>query len=401
MAGPHLYIAIPVINELAYLPATLESIAKQSFKGSFSVIICVNQPEEWWQDPEKVAVCENNQQLIQFLKQYSGFRITILDYSSPGKGWIGKKHGVGWARKVLFDHIMQIADDQDIVISLDADTQFKEHYFQSIYERFTQEGVHALSVPYYHPLGEDERANRAILRYEIYMRNYLLNLFDIDSPYSFTAVGSAIAVLVGSLRKIGGITPMKSGEDFYLLQKLQKMAPISNWNSESVYPASRFSSRVYFGTGPAMIKGDQGDWSSYPIYPQKLFEEVAFCYRALPQLWERDIVSPLISFLQKQYKTEDLWGPLRKNSKNLDQFKRAFHEKVDGLRILQFLKLQFAEIGGDETHYLRQNMRYLFGDEAHFMDQIECHLDEMSVEQLAQIRDFMYKKELKIRFIKK
>jgi hypothetical protein len=28
-------------------------------------------------------------------------------------------------------------------------------------------------------------------------------------------------------------------------------------------------------------------------------------------------------------------------------------------------------------------------------------LDEMSVEQLAQIRDFMYKKELKIRFIKK
>src|SRR5690554_4737719 len=132
MAGPHLYIAIPVINELAYLPATLESIAKQSFKGSFSVIICVNQPEEWWQDPEKVAVCENNQQLIQFLKQYSGFRITILDYSSPGKGWIGKKHGVGWARKVLFDHIMQIADDQDIVISLDADTQFKEHYFQSI-----------------------------------------------------------------------------------------------------------------------------------------------------------------------------------------------------------------------------------------------------------------------------
>ena len=152
MAGPHLYIAIPVINELAYLPATLESIAKQSFKGSFSVIICVNQPEEWWQDPEKVAVCENNQQLIQFLKQYSGF-VSHLDYSSPGKGWIGKTW-CGLARKVLFDHIMQIADDQDIVISLDADTQFKEHYFQSIYERFTQEGVHALSVPYYHPLGK-------------------------------------------------------------------------------------------------------------------------------------------------------------------------------------------------------------------------------------------------------
>ncbi len=80
----------------------------------------------------------------------------------------------------------------------------------------------ALSVPYYHNLTGDEEKDRAILRYEIYMRYYAINLWRIGSPYNFTAVGSAMALPVWAYRAIGGITPHKSGEDFYFIQKLRK-----------------------------------------------------------------------------------------------------------------------------------------------------------------------------------
>ncbi len=91
---------------------------------------------------------------------------------------------------------------------------------------------------------------------------------------SFTAIGSAMALPVKSYRAIGGMTPHKSGEDFYFLQKLRKFGKVLTWNKEKVYPEARYSDRVFFGTGPAMIKGRDGDWSSYPIYPFELFDEI-------------------------------------------------------------------------------------------------------------------------------
>ena len=76
-----------------------------------------------------------------------------------------------------------------------------------------------LAVPYYHKLIGDA-TDRLILRYEIYMRCYLINLLRIQNPYAFTALGSAMAVTVRAYRKAGGLTPVKSGEDFYFLQNL-------------------------------------------------------------------------------------------------------------------------------------------------------------------------------------
>ena len=193
-------------------------------------------------------------------------------------------------------------------------------------------------MPYYHRLTGDDIQDRAILRYEIYMRHYALNMLTIGSPYSFTAIGSAIVVRASSLRKIGGITPVQSGEDFYLLQKLRKMGEVGSWNEECVYPAARFSDRVAFGTGPAMLKGATGDWESYPLYSPASFQKVADTYRLIDRLYTEDIDNDFTRFLQAQFKTDDLWGPLRANARTVEQFRRSFHEKADGLRILQFLR---------------------------------------------------------------
>ena len=342
------HIAIPAMDECEWLPRTMACLEAQETEVPFDVQICVNQPESWWQKEDRRRLCEENAKLLRWLAEYrmrAPFPVEVIDCSSPGRGWQGKHSGVGWARKTLFDRIMGRYPDGDLLVSLDADTTITSGYIESVACNMAshREWV-ALSVPYYHRLTGDERADRAVLRYEIYLRSYALNLLAIGSPYAFTAVGSAIVARVGALRKIGGITPVSSGEDFYLLQKLRKMGEVGTWNAECVYPAARFSDRVPFGTGPAMLRGAVGDWESYPIYDWRSFAKIGDTYRQLDRLYEEEIDNDFIRFLRMQFKCVDLWGPLRKNSRTLAQFRHSFHEKADGLRILQFLRYERAQM---------------------------------------------------------
>ena len=393
----HLHVAIPAIDELDHLPVTLDNLAAQRVDYPFTVYVCVNQPESWWNNPDKIDVCQNNQQLIKFIRNYPKLPVEIIDKSSLGNGWGDKNHGVGWARRTLFDHILSVATAEDVIVSLDADTCVKPEYLQSIGENFENRTLTAVSLPYYHRLTDDDAANRAILRYEIYMRSYLINLYGISSPYNFTAVGSAIAVRVEAVRKIGNITPMKSGEDFYLLQKLRKMAPISNWNAQAVYPAARFSARVYFGTGPAMIKGNEGHWESYPIYHYSLFSSIKDTYLQLAKLYTEDFETPFLQFLKEQYRDDKLWVPIRQNSKTLERFERAFHEKADGLRILQYLKEVNPTQGKTDSVALRENMMHFFdGTIPDFMPE-GYELSDLTIEQLDIIRNMLFEKEMQLR----
>ena len=121
-----------------------------------------------------------------------------------------------------------------------------------------QNDLLGLAIPYYHKLIGNPVNDRLILRYEIYMRHYLLNMLEIGNPYAFTAIGSAMAAKVSAYRKVGGLAPVKSGEDFYFIQKLKKNGKVGNWCETTAFPSSRFSNRVIFGTGRALIKGNAG-----------------------------------------------------------------------------------------------------------------------------------------------
>jgi hypothetical protein len=153
------------------------------------------------------------------------------------------------------------------------------------------------------------------------MRCYHKNLVRIGSPYAFTALGSAMAVRVDAYRKMGGMVPKKSGEDFYFLQQLCKIGRIETKNSVVVYPSTRLSDRVFFGTGPALIKGVSGNWDSYPIYSPKLWDEIANIYQNF-----------------ENYFSQEDYQKLKSNSKTDAQLLKFCHEKFDGLRILQYLK---------------------------------------------------------------
>ncbi len=384
-----LHIAIPLLEELENIPTLLKTIAAQKHQ-NYKVYFCVNQPDEWWGDLQRIKSCINNLLSIEQINSTATFPFEIIDKSSFGQGWKAKKLGVGWARKTLTDHILNIANEQDIIISLDADTTFSENYFSSIEENIQQHpNAPAIAVPYYHPLSGSDAEDRAILRYEIYMRHYLINLFRIESPYAFSALGSAIAMPIWALRKIGGMTPKKSGEDFYLLQKMVKYRPIINWNDEKVYPAARFSARVFFGTGPAMIKGNQGDWSSYPIYPKQLFDKIAAFYQAIPSLYSENIATPIDSVFGDKNTCDALWDTLRNNNKDLPHFSKAVHDKFDGLRILQFLKQGIENEEHDDEKSLLDFLNEQKQPKEKFTIPEKISFTNDSISQLNEIRDYL------------
>lgn len=398
-----IFICLPILNESENISDLLGTLKKQSFK-NFELIACVNQPEEWWKEDDKIDQCYDNQKSIEILKNENQFPITIIDKSSKGNGWQGKQKGVGWARKLGMDKAADLGCENDLIVSIDADTEYPENYLSSVADIFSRKSkIVGLANPYYHRLTQNKEANSAILRYEIYMRNYAINMLLIDNPYHFTALGSAMATTVKTYNRMGGISPKASGEDFYFLQKLSKFGPLEHWNKYKVYPAARFSTRVNFGTGPAMIKGNTGDWSSYPIYHFKLFEKIKSTYDTFPDLYEKDMDTPMTFFLQNQLKKEDVWKSLRQNYKTTNQFVKACTTLVDGLRVLQFLKQETDQDEILQSEYLRSNLLYFSTINNEYSSQLKdlassANLNELS--SLEKLRDTLANFEYSLRKLK-
>ena len=397
-----LRVAIPAMDEADTLPVTLHALASQENAPPFEVYVCVNQPDSYWSNPDKRAICEHNGQTLEYLQHYDILTLHVIDRSTRGCGWTDKKKGVGFARKVLFERILENADENDIIVSLDADTYVKPRYLRSIADHFAHHpNLNAVAVPYYHPLNpDDERQSRALLRYELYMRNYAINLLKINSPYGFTALGSAIAMRARALRKIGNITPLQSGEDFYLVQKFCKMGGLSIFNTECVYPAGRYSDRVPFGTGPAMLQGARGIWDSYPIYHHRCFEPIHEAYNHLQGLYENHISlkdNEFLAFLQKDTGKKDIWTDIRHNVADFDHFVKAFHQKADGLRILQFVRAKCRQKPVDEAIALYENSQlWLSGNCPSWLTPNRI-LSDYSIGQVDSLRRMFFDMEQQLR----
>lgn len=399
MKQPHLHIALPVLNESSQLPGFLQSLAGQQFC-DFELVVCVNQYDDWWHDPAKRKICEDNKRSLSLLQQLQNFPVKVIDRSSPGRGWAARKGGVGHARKTIMDTIATDADDRDIIVSMDADTNYPEDYLSVVAACFRKNPrYHGLALPYFHKLTGNEEHDRLLLRYEIYMRYYALNMIRINNPFRFSALGSAMAFPVWAYRKVGGLTPVQSGEDFYFLQKLVKNGSIGYTASTTAFPSSRFSDRVNFGTGPALIKGRSGDWNSYPFFPSGLFDKVGETFHLFPGLFKHNLSTPMDDFLKDIFKTEYIWNPLRKNYKDSGNFVRACINKVDGLRILQFLKKSYSGDGKNLlplTAFIREYSPFAVA-ERDLAELEQKGFEHVDLKILIHLRTLFFRREAKIR----
>jgi len=147
---------------------------------------------------------------------------------------------------------------------------------------------------------------------------------------------------------------------------------------------------VFFGTGPALIKGVQSDWNSYPMYAYQLFDEVKHTFHLFEDLFSADVPTPMDTFLEKTFLTKNIWVPLRENFKEKNKFIRACAEKVDGLRILQFLKSR-QSVSENEMRYIVEYLKLFHHAEAEEILHAasDLHFDTSPVEILDKLRDLL------------
>ncbi len=411
-----LYIALPIMNE----PQTadfVQILAKQTVLPA-GVFVCVNNPVD--AVPEVYAA--NTVVLEQLRKLRKGQSLDELPFALHiiDRMGVDKKHvGVGWARRWALDAINEIAQPEDIMVWMDADTVYPDNYLEEISRAFTSDSrALGLSVPYYHPVenidsigkslklqslrranrvkrsylmdneysrGEAQRKNLkkrssltpilkinsvnnleiSALRYEIYMRSYLINLYRSGIPYTFTAIGSGIASTV----------------------KLWKAGKVLTYCDTVCYPSARASNRVFFGTGPAIIKGLNNDWKSYPIYPFSLFEKLRGIYDSFEKFWDTQSSSSDGNFdCKSDYNSDCVFEQstlekFRSNAATGQQFIKFCTEKFDALRILQYLKSHYTQDDITDMENLCELLAY-------------CGT---SYENLEQVREVLFNKEQELR----
>ncbi len=291
---------------------------------------------------------------IIFEKSDYGINIGLVDASSSGLELPEKDGGVGLARKIGMDLALTQFDysnsDINILICLDADCTVSNNYLASIIQSFNQSNIHAAYVEYEHILLKNKQNQLAIICYEIFLRYYVLGLHYADSPFAFPTIGSTMICDYESYIKIGGMNKKKAAEDFYFMEKLAKITEIKKISDARVYPSSRGSWRVPFGTGQRVNRFSAGTHNEYLLYDPKSFyilkswlkiynsKEIldAGLYLKSAEAIHKSLYDYLV-----QNSFEDSWNKILKNSKSDEQNQKQKQIWFDGFRTLKLI------------HYLR------------------------------------------------
>jgi hypothetical protein len=267
-----------------------------------------------------------------------------------------KDAGVGLARKIVMDEALRrfdaIGRPSGLIVSLDADCTCESNYLSEIENHFKlNPKTTGCSINVEHQVSGDEFEQpiyKAVSLYELYMRYYVAALRFANYPYSFFTIGSAFVVRADIYAKLGGMNRRKAGEDFYFLHKVIPIGHFTELNTTTVYPSSRISDRVPFGTGPEIAKMVMENKFDYLVYNPASFYLIRELNYIVNELYKKDtrtveniiykMNSVLVSYLVNQ-KFSSIIYSCNKNASSLINFKKRFYNWFDGLRVLQCLNI--------------------------------------------------------------
>jgi len=352
-------IVIPAIQEnenIKKLLASLSENDKKYFEKSLFVFVVNNLKSS------SSEVKADNLKSIEYLREIileknnSGMNIGLIDASSGGLELPEKDGGVGLARKIGMDLALKQFDysnsAKNILICLDADCKVDKNYLTSIVQTFNQPNIRAAYVEYEHILPENKQDQPAIICYEIFLRYYVLGLQYANSPFAFPTIGSTMICDYESYIKIGGMNKKKAAEDFYFMEKLAKITEIGKINTAKVYPSSRGSWRVPFGTGQRVNRFSAGTHNEYQLYNPKSFDVLKAwleIYNA-KKIFDAGYYLKSAAAIHKSLydflvlnSFEDSWNKILNNSKSDEQKQKQKQIWFDGFRTLKLI------------HHLRDN----------------------------------------------
>jgi len=343
-------VVIPSLAENEFLFPTLKSLARnpKDTLPRFLIVVVVNHRQE-----APISDKINNLRTLERLSSGRGFlqdlQLAWVDAASPGLELPAKIGGVGLARKIGLDLALSRLDygrTSPILLSLDADTLCRPDYLPAIARHFQKTEVPGAVIPFCHQPGASEEQDRAIRRYELFLRAYVLGLARAGSPYAFHTVGSAMACTAEAYVRIGGMKVREAGEDFYFLEHLGKVGGVAQVRGTVVYPSSRTSQRVPFGTGRSMsgllTKGEGAVLFYQTACFRVLAEWLALIAQSLERggediLSEAEKISPVLFHYLYRIKFATLWEKLKKNSQSPSALLQGFHGWFDGLKTMRLI----------------------------------------------------------------
>lgn len=337
-------IVIPCLAEEGIMQ-TLDSLQRNvDFHSSAECIIVVNHAESATDNIKSI-----NRNLIEQINEYSTQSsndqikfFTIEAFDLPDK-----KAGVGRARKAGLDfarsRLNETASLKDgILVCLDGDCTVADNYFREIEIFFAKQNANGCSLFFEHPL--DGENSLAIIDYELFLRYYIDALRWSDFPKAFQTVGSSMAVTAVAYEKQGGMNTRMAGEDFYFLNKIIQLGNFGDLVTTTVYPSSRKSERVPFGTGREMIEWEQtGKLLAYHpdlfVELKKILEQVVSFHDSKNpiELLEKNKVHP--AFVQYFYR-QNFNAAISEavaNTATLEAFRKRFFVWMDAFRIMKAL----------------------------------------------------------------
>ena len=293
-------------------------------------------------------------------KPSSSFDVLLVDRFSPGHE-IPKHRGVGQARKIGADLALSMIAagivNSPWIHNTDADTELPAAYFESGQSRHPDAA--AVLFPFQHRCDLNDPVGFATRLYEFSLVYYVAGLRWAHSPYAFQTVGSCFAIQAKPYAQVRGFPRRAAAEDFYMLNKLAKVAPIVELDCAPIQIQARTSDRVPFGTGAAvgqMLKM-QDPSRQYLFYDPRVFACLQACLAALEPLWTagdssrnallQAIQAPgalplapteLVAALGSIGMPNALDHAFRQSS-DIDQFKRQVHAWFDAFRTLKLIHL--------------------------------------------------------------
>jgi hypothetical protein len=354
-------IVAPLYDEdftptLVSLKAAFRFAAKQGLlqkKGETARVYCVvnNRASD---SPE---IKKRNGELLVNLADYcretprspgEALSLIALDAATEGRE-IPEGEGVGFARKIGMD--FALLEGASVIACMDGDTLVSENYIEVLYNfMHSAHEVDAALTSFEHQTGVTEEAEKAIRAYERFLSDHRRKLEACGSIYYQTALGPTIVCTREAYMQSGGMNTRTAGEDFYFLQALTKTCygkgRLPGTLPATVYPSTRVSARVPFGTGQKI--GEIIAGAAPPAFPDSVYEQIGGFIALMnnsiktrgscAEISEKiKLQLPAVYDILIENKFFRDWGKIQQNAAGIETQQKAFQFWFDGLKIIRLI----------------------------------------------------------------
>ena len=340
-------LVVPAFDESEnFLSCLLRNISDRQ---DLLVIIVVNAPKNEGQTGYTPEPTQRTLKLLQTLltpnaKHTRDCGRLIIDRVSF-KGEIPHKQGVGLARKIASDVALALHHTGRItspwIYQTDADACLPKDYFTT---PMPKRGC--AIFPHRH-ISDDDEVNAAARLYDLHMSYFVSALRKSGSAYAHPSLGSTLSIHAKDYASVRGYPKRSAGEDFHILNKLSKVTPLTLLPSPSIDVQARTSTRVPFGTGPALSRiienlRQHPDGSRYLSYNYKSFALLA---KGLAELGAACQNPPRIEFslavgeILNELGLQKVLPLLTDTNFTQTQRQRVANEWFDALKTLRFIHL--------------------------------------------------------------